>query len=68
MFLIFTRLVYTLFQERLQGTTKVYFKCGDFSAVGDLEALYHDLNTTHWREKLDHGKVPLQNKAYTCSI
>lgn len=43
-------------QERLQVTTKVYFKGADFSDVQDLKGLYHDLNTTNWRDKLAHGK------------
>lgn len=43
-------------QERLQVTTKVYFKGADFSDVQDLKGLYHDLNTTNWRDKLAHGE------------
>lgn len=43
-------------QERLQVTTKVYFKGADFSDVQDLKGLYHDLNTTNWRDKLAHGR------------
>lgn len=46
--------IYGYIQERLQGTTKVYFKGADFSDVQDLQGLYHDLNTTNWRDKLDH--------------
>ncbi|KAK7074015.1 late secretory pathway protein avl9 [Halocaridina rubra] len=46
--------IYGYIQERLQVTTKVYFKGADFSDVQDLEGLYHDLNTTNWRDKLNH--------------
>ncbi|XP_068213138.1 late secretory pathway protein AVL9 homolog isoform X2 [Palaemon carinicauda] len=46
--------IYGYIQERLQVTTKVYFKGADFSDVQDLEGLYHDLNTTNWRDKLSH--------------
>jgi len=45
------------FQERLQVTTRVYFKGGDFSDVRDLEGLYHDLNNANWRDKLFHGMI-----------
>lgn len=47
--------IYGYIQERLQVTTKVYFKGADFSDVQDLKGLYHDLNTTNWRDKLSHG-------------
>ncbi|XP_045597913.1 late secretory pathway protein AVL9 homolog isoform X2 [Procambarus clarkii] len=47
--------IYGYIQERLQVTTKVYFKGADFSDVQDLKGLYHDLNTTNWRDKLAHG-------------
>ncbi|XP_042230694.1 late secretory pathway protein AVL9 homolog isoform X2 [Homarus americanus] len=46
--------IYGYIQERLQVTTKVYFKGADFSDVQDLKGLYHDLNTTNWRDKLAH--------------
>ncbi|MPC51895.1 Late secretory pathway protein AVL9 [Portunus trituberculatus] len=42
-------------EERLQVTTKVYFKGADFSDVQDLKGLYQDLNSTNWRDKLAHG-------------
>lgn len=45
-------------QERLQVTTKVYFKGADFSDVQDLKGLYQDLNSTNWRDKLAHGESP----------
>lgn len=38
----------------------MYFKGADFSDVQDLQGLYHDLNTTNWRDKLDHGKALTQ--------
>ncbi|KAG0729240.1 Late secretory pathway protein AVL9 [Chionoecetes opilio] len=44
-------------EERLQVTTKVYFKGADFSDVQDLKGLYHDLNSTNWRDKLSHGEA-----------
>ncbi|KAF2349199.1 AVL9/DENND6 domain, partial [Trinorchestia longiramus] len=47
--------IYGYIQERLQVTTRVYFKGADFSDVRDLEGLYHDLNTANWRDKLHHG-------------
>lgn len=46
--------IYGYIQERLQVTTKVYFKGADFSDVQDLKGLYHDLNSTNWRDKLAH--------------
>lgn len=49
-------LIIYFLQERLQVTTKVYFKGADFSDVQDLKGLYHDLNTTNWRDKLAHGE------------
>ena len=51
----------SLHQERLQVTTRVYFKGGDFADVRDLEGLYHDLNTTNWRDKLHHGESLVVN-------
>ncbi|XP_045129163.1 late secretory pathway protein AVL9 homolog isoform X6 [Portunus trituberculatus] len=47
--------IYGYIQERLQVTTKVYFKGADFSDVQDLKGLYQDLNSTNWRDKLAHG-------------
>uniref|UniRef100_A0A2P2I3L7 Late secretory pathway protein AVL9 homolog n=1 Tax=Hirondellea gigas TaxID=1518452 RepID=A0A2P2I3L7_9CRUS len=47
--------IYGYIQERLQVTTRVYFKEADFADVRDLEGLYHDLNTANWRDKLHHG-------------
>ncbi|XP_045129158.1 late secretory pathway protein AVL9 homolog isoform X3 [Portunus trituberculatus] len=46
--------IYGYIQERLQVTTKVYFKGADFSDVQDLKGLYQDLNSTNWRDKLAH--------------
>ncbi|XP_076033296.1 late secretory pathway protein AVL9 homolog isoform X2 [Oratosquilla oratoria] len=47
--------IYGYIQERLQVTTKVYFKGADFSDVQDLKGLYHDLNNANWKDKLLHG-------------
>ena len=64
-------------QERLQVTTGVYFKGGDFSDVSDLIGLYDDLNTSKWKDKLNHGKPsflpserlqPLLQQSIICSL
>ena len=49
--------MYNCVQERLQVTTRVYFKGADFADIRDLAGLYHDLNTTNWRDKLHHGEL-----------
>ena len=42
-------------QERLEATTKVYFKSGDFSNTGDLDGLFHEMNAVTCEDKLTHG-------------